>query len=107
MIGEEFTRASCRSIDEFHITRALDECSELLVRHGGHSKAAGFTVRNENRESLKEKLMAIACAQLNPDDLAPTIRYDAETRLDEMQAQLYTYLDQMEPTVTKIQNRFS
>jgi single-stranded-DNA-specific exonuclease len=42
--GEETTRASCRSIDEFHITKALDECKDLLVRHGGHSKAAGFTV---------------------------------------------------------------
>ena len=42
----EFTRASCRSIPEFHITHALDECTDLLVRHGGHAVAAGFTVRN-------------------------------------------------------------
>ena len=46
--GEETTRASCRSIPEFHITEALDQCGDLLVKHGGHAAAAGFTVRNEN-----------------------------------------------------------
>ena len=39
--GDEFTRGSCRSIPEFHITNALDQCSDLLVRYGGHSAAAG------------------------------------------------------------------
>ena len=38
---EEFTRASCRSIPEFHITAALDECRDLLVRHGGHARGSG------------------------------------------------------------------
>ena len=45
--GAEETRGSCRSIREFHITDALDQCADLLVRHGGHAAAAGFTVRNE------------------------------------------------------------
>ncbi len=46
--GADKTRGSCRSIPEFHITDALDLCKDLLVRHGGHAAAAGFTVRNEN-----------------------------------------------------------
>ena len=41
----EETRGSCRSIPEFHITDALDQCKDLLVRHGGHAAAAGFTVQ--------------------------------------------------------------
>lgn len=98
VIGEEFTRASCRSVDEFHITQALDECADLLVRHGGHSKAAGFTVRNENRTRLKEKLLEIASNRLKPENLIPTIHYDAEVRLSELKASLITLLQQMEPT---------
>jgi single-stranded-DNA-specific exonuclease len=38
------TKGSARSIPEFHITRALDQCADLLVRYGGHAVAAGFTV---------------------------------------------------------------
>ncbi|MFW5691592.1 MAG: single-stranded-DNA-specific exonuclease RecJ, partial [Chloroflexota bacterium] len=44
--GETESRASCRSIPQFDITSALDKCADLLVRHGGHALAAGFTVLN-------------------------------------------------------------
>src|SRR5581483_11482415 len=37
--GPDETRGSCRSIPEFHITDALDQCADLLVRHGGHAAA--------------------------------------------------------------------
>lgn len=98
VIGEEVTRASCRSIDEFHITQALDECADLMVRHGGHSKAAGFTVKNENRDELKERLLKIASNQLTPEDLVPTVHYDAEVTLNELRADLYNLQGQLEPT---------
>lgn len=98
VIGEEVTRASCRSIDEFHITKALDECADLLVRHGGHSKAAGFTVKNESRDELKERLLRIALQQLTPEDLVPTVHYDVEVTLNELRADLYNLQRQLEPT---------
>jgi len=96
--GEETTRASCRSIDEFHITKALDECKDLLVRHGGHSKAAGFTVKNENLDTLKEKLLEIASNQLTVDDLVPTYHYDTEVEITDLQANLYDCQSNLEPT---------
>jgi single-stranded-DNA-specific exonuclease len=96
--GDETTRASCRSIDEFHITNALDECKDLLVRHGGHSKAAGFTIRNENLDELKERLMAIAFRELSLDILVPTFHYDVEVQISDLQANLYGCQSQLEPT---------
>ena len=47
---------------EFDVTAALDECRELLVRHGGHARAAGFTVLNENLPALRSRLAEIAAA---------------------------------------------
>ena len=61
----EETRGSCRSIPEFHITDALDLCKDLLVRHGGHAAAAGFTVKNENLPELVTRLKSIAKDQLS------------------------------------------
>jgi single-stranded-DNA-specific exonuclease len=43
-MGETESHGSCRSIDEFHITDALDQVGHLLLRHGGHAQAAGFVV---------------------------------------------------------------
>jgi single-stranded-DNA-specific exonuclease len=96
--GAEFTRGSCRSISEFHITRALDRCTDLLVRHGGHAAAAGFTVQNNNLPELITRLQAIATEQLGSLDLRPTLRIDMEIPLRELKPELLPHLDQLEPT---------
>lgn len=43
-------------VREFDISDALDEVAALLVRHGGHGRAAGFTVRTENLTAFAEAL---------------------------------------------------
>jgi single-stranded-DNA-specific exonuclease len=96
--GEEFTRGSCRSIPAFHITRALDQCADLLVRHGGHAAAAGFTVRNENVKELVTRLKAIARDQLADLDLRPVLSADAEVPLSDLKPELMKYLDALQPT---------
>jgi single-stranded-DNA-specific exonuclease RecJ len=75
------TRCSCRSIPEFHITQALDECADLLVRHGGHAAAAGFTVPNENLDALKARLREIAVRELGSKDLRHTFHKGFATPL--------------------------
>jgi single-stranded-DNA-specific exonuclease len=97
-LGEATTRGSCRSIPEFHITEALDLCSELLDHHGGHAAAAGFTVRNENLLKLIEKLTAIAEERLTGMDLQPVLNADAELALSDLRPNLLNYLELMQPT---------
>lgn len=96
--GEEFTRASCRSIPEFHITDALDQCADLLVHHGGHAAAAGFTVHNDNLEALVTRLKAIAAQQLSSRDLCPTLTAEVEVSLRDMDFKMLSYLDALQPT---------
>lgn len=96
--GEAESRGSCRSIPEFDITAALDLCADLLVRHGGHAPAAGFTVHNENLPMLRERLMAIAAEQLAGRDLRPTLEIDAEVRPEHLTEALAYELRRLEPT---------
>jgi single-stranded-DNA-specific exonuclease len=96
-IGEAYTRASCRSIPEFHITNALDKCEHLLVRHGGHAMAAGFTVANENLEKLVQELELIAETELDPKDLRPKINIDMEYPLHKLPLDILNELDKLEP----------
>ncbi len=96
--GEQFTRGSCRSIPEFHITAALDECASLMEHHGGHAAAAGFTVRNENLAELVQRLKAIAARELGALDLRPTYHADMEIPLREVKPELLQYLDMLQPT---------
>ena len=96
--GPEETRGSCRSIPEFHITNALDQCADLLVRHGGHAAAAGFTVKNENLPELVSRLRSLAARQLSGQDLRATLTADAEISLTEIRPDLIKILAQLEPT---------
>ena len=41
-------RGSVRSNNRLKVNHALDECSDLLIAHGGHSAAAGFSFKEEN-----------------------------------------------------------
>jgi single-stranded-DNA-specific exonuclease len=96
--AEDATRCSCRSIPEFHITAALDECADLLLRHGGHAAAAGFTVRNENLKALKERLISSARQKLAGLDLRRKLIADKEVRLNELRPELLEHLDALQPT---------
>jgi single-stranded-DNA-specific exonuclease len=96
--GSDETRGSCRSIPEFHITDALDQCTDLLVRHGGHAAAAGFTVKNENLPELVSRLKTIAKEKLATQDLRPTVLADAEVSLTVMRPDLIKILSYLEPT---------
>lgn len=96
--GPEETRGSCRSIPEFHITDALDLCKDLLVRHGGHAAAAGFTVRNENLPEFLSRLKEIARAQLEGNDLRHLLAADMEVSLSQLSFEVLSHLEYLEPT---------
>ncbi len=96
--GDDFTRGSCRSIAEFHITDALDECADLLVHHGGHAAAAGFTVRNADLPELIERLKIIAVEKLSGKDLRPGIVGDVELPLAELKPEILADLANLQPT---------
>lgn len=95
--GETESRGSARSINEFNIVAALDECRDLLVRHGGHAMAAGFTVRNEKLNELETRLKGIAARTLADSALAPTLFIDAETPLHEMGWPIQKSLEMLAP----------
>jgi len=97
-VGEEESHGSCRSIPEFHITHALEECDDLLERYGGHAAAAGFTVRNDRIAPLQERLAGVAGSQLVMDELLPTVDVDAELPLEEATLTLAGALAALEPT---------
>jgi single-stranded-DNA-specific exonuclease len=96
--GPDTTRGSCRSIPEFHITEALDEVSDLLIRHGGHAMAAGFTVSNDRLDDFVSRMKEIARQKLSSLDLQPMIKIDIEIQLRGLKPELLPFLDQMQPT---------
>jgi single-stranded-DNA-specific exonuclease len=96
-MGEKESRGSCRSIPEFHITRALDQCRELFVRHGGHAAAAGFTIETSKLPVLEARLFEIAERELGDQELIPTLSVDATVQLKDLSAEVFAALQKIQP----------
>ncbi len=93
----ETTRCSCRSIPGFHIAQALDECADLLVKHGGHAAAAGFTVENRNLAALQDRLKEIARRELHDTELVASITAEAEVSLKDLNGDFYQQQELLHP----------
>lgn len=97
-IKEGIIKASCRSLPEVNIIDALDGCSELLMRYGGHAMAAGLTVAAEKCAEFLTALDQQISIQLNHLPLEPKIYFDAEVMNYDLNEDLYRYLQLLEPT---------
>jgi single-stranded-DNA-specific exonuclease len=90
-------RGSGRSIAGFDLARALNECKEHLIRHGGHAMAAGLSILPDKIDLLREQLNELARRHLKPEDLQPSLRLDAEVGLDEINFQTLAELEKLKP----------
>ncbi|HKY51493.1 MAG TPA: single-stranded-DNA-specific exonuclease RecJ [Candidatus Limnocylindria bacterium] len=90
-------KGSCRSISSVHIAEALSECGDLLIKHGGHAMAAGFSVARDNIPAFTEKLDEVVRRRLGGIRPVPSLRVDAEIEPDALTARLALELATLEP----------
>jgi single-stranded-DNA-specific exonuclease len=90
-------RGSARSIPEFHITDALQECSDLLIRFGGHAQAAGFSLLAKDQLKFAIRISELAADKLSGLDLRPSLEIDANVNFDELDEELMSFIDQLQP----------
>lgn len=96
-IEEDECRGSGRSIPGFHIADSLDECDDLLIRHGGHSAAAGLNIKKENISKFREQFNELACSELSDEDIIRKVNVDLEISPSLLTFQSIEELELMEP----------
>lgn len=67
---------SARSVPGFDLYQAVESCSDLLENFGGHTYAAGLTMKPERVEEFKARFEAYVEANIEPDMLVPQIDID-------------------------------
>lgn len=90
-------KGSGRSIPAFDLHGALGECSNLLLRYGGHRAAAGITIAPGRIPAFAERFNAVAASRLTRDQLAPDLRIDLTMSADDLHEDLETLLRHFEP----------
>jgi single-stranded-DNA-specific exonuclease len=96
-IEEGVGYGSGRSIKEFPLLEALDSCSDLFERYGGHSHAAGVTIQAERIGQLRRRLNEFAEQAIRDEDLVPVLEIDAELNFAEINLDLMREITCLEP----------
>lgn len=89
-------RGSARSIDGFSLYNLLDSCSDLLIRFGGHVKAAGFSIKADKIAEFRERVRKYT-AENFPKMPEYTITADKEILPSELTEENIEALEQLEP----------
>jgi single-stranded-DNA-specific exonuclease len=95
--GGEFGRGSGRSIPGFDLHGALTRVGAHLEKYGGHTMAAGFTIKRDRFDAFRAAFLGVAGELLTPDDLAPSQRVDLELPLASVSADLERLMRHLEP----------
>jgi single-stranded-DNA-specific exonuclease len=90
-------RGSARSIDEFNVFDALNYCSDLLGKYGGHRAAGGFSFLADNLEQVTRRLSEFAHRCLEVEHLKPLVKIDAQASLGEVNYELYQQIESLQP----------
>lgn len=94
---DEGYKGSGRSIEDFNLAKAIEECAEFLEKYGGHPLACGFSLAEKNMEGFRSKLQKIADERLGGRDLRPKIRVDVEIDLSDVDEELVDKISCFEP----------
>jgi len=94
---EDEGKGSGRSIPGFDLCQALQACRDLLVGFGGHSYAAGLTIRAENLPEFRDRLCGVVAGRLTSDDYVPKLSIDGPLELDACDERLVQFLDRLSP----------
>jgi len=96
---------SARSVRGFNVYEAIDSCSTLLDRFGGHKYAAGLSLKLENLEEFKKQFEQAVQSKITIEQQTPVLRIDAELQEEDFEVdspsqnfpKFYRLIKQMAP----------
>ncbi|MGN0187252.1 MAG: single-stranded-DNA-specific exonuclease RecJ [Paludibacteraceae bacterium] len=88
---------SARSVPGFDLYSAIDSCRDLLENFGGHTYAAGLTLKEENLSAFIQRFEQFVADNIQAEQLTPQIEIDAEITFSELTPKFFRILKQFSP----------
>ena len=95
--GEGEMVASARSVSDFDLYKALEKCSHLLEKFGGHQAAAGLTLKKRNFEEFKTLFEKVVLEQIQEHQKTPIIEIDCEIKLSQLNEKFFDFHQKLAP----------
>ena len=88
---------SARSVTGFDLYKAMESCRDLLDNFGGHTYAAGFSLKVENIEAFAARFEEFVSQNILPEQTAPVIDIDAEIGFHQITRKFFNDLKKFSP----------
>ena len=88
---------SARSIKNFDIYDAIDNCSDLLEHFGGHKYAAGLSLKPENLDEFSRRFEEYVANNIDKEELVPELNVDLEISFSDITPKFVRVLRQFAP----------
>ena len=97
LTSDGIAKGSCRSVKGLDLFAALEKCKDILITFGGHSAAAGLSLRQEDLPELKKRLSETIAQTLTLEELQPQINSDSLLEFSDINQLLVKDLLRLEP----------
>ena len=92
-----FAVGSARSVKGFNIHSAIKKCEDLLINFGGHSHAAGLTLKIQDVDLFREKFELAVRETIEMETLVPEINIASPLSFKDINPQFWKILKQFAP----------
>ena len=104
---DNLATGSARSVSGFDVYKAIENCRDLLENFGGHTYAAGLSMKVENVEEFTHRFETYVSEHILPEQTSAVIDIDAEIDFRDITPKFHADLKKSIRSARIITNRYS
>ena len=93
----DMATGSARSVSGFDVYKAIEHCRDLLENFGGHTYAAGLSMKVENVEKFTRRFEDYVANHILPEQMSAVIDIDAEIDFRDITPKFHSDLKKFNP----------
>ena len=93
----DIVTGSARSVSGFDVYRAIQSCEDLLDNFGGHTYAAGLSMKVEHVEEFSRRFEEYVHENIDPEKTRPNLDIDALINFKDITPKFFSDLRRMRP----------
>ena len=95
--SEDMATGSARSVSGFDVYKAVQSCEDLLENFGGHTYAAGLSMKVENVPEFSRRFEAYVAEHIKDEQMQATLDVDAVLDFKDVNFDFYRQLKRFAP----------
>ncbi len=95
--SDDLATGSARSVSGFDVYKAIEYCRDLLENFGGHTYAAGLSMKVENVPVFARRFEEFVSQHILPEQTSPVINIDAVLDFKDVTFKFYSDLKKFNP----------